>query len=153
MDDYSEIIPNLYIGNESSVTQFRADTLHLLVNCSKDIPFQLVCDMLIRLPVDDNPAEYERLYYFLDSMDVLHKIHQCILLKKSVLVYCKMGIQMSVAVVACYLIRYCRLNPGQSVYFIKKKRTCAFLDGIHFAKTMDMIYTNTLPNVTHSLCR
>jgi protein-tyrosine phosphatase len=46
--------------------------------------------------------------------------------KRSVLVHCSMGIQRSCTVVACYLIKYYKMTPGEAIKCIKSKRPIAF---------------------------
>ena len=145
--DYDEIIENLYIGNDRSVKDFPENKMTLVVNCTKNIRYPPISPKKIRLPVDDTPEESINLYNYINDTQVLEEIHKCLLSNKCVLVHCKMGIQRSCAVVACYLIKYHRLTPYQSVFFIKKKRPIAFhYDTVNFMKTLEMIHRDKYSN-------
>ena len=145
--DYNQIIDNLYVGNERSARDFEPNKMTLVVNCTKDIPFQAKSPIKIRLPVDDTPQESLRLYNYMYNMRVLEEIHHCLFSNKSVLVHCKMGIQRSCAVVACYLIKYYNFTPRQAVFFVKNKRPIAFDEGIvNFIDTLKMVYKEKTRN-------
>ena len=145
--DYNEIIDNLYVGNERSVRDFDPNKMTLVVNCTKNIPSQNNSLKKIRLPVDDTPEESMLLYDYINRTHVLEEIYNCLFSNKCVLVHCRMGIQRSCAVVACYLIKYHRLTPEQAVFFIKKKRPIAFYGNeVNFMETMELIHRDKFSN-------
>ena len=137
--NYNEIVENLFIGNLQS-SQLYADKFALIVNCSKDIPFSKKCRQGIRIPINDDPSEINTLLNYMKNTNILEQIHNNIINKKPVLVHCFAGMQRSCAVVACYLIRYYKATPSDTIIFIKSKRKEAFFGGVNFMKTLDLFY-------------
>jgi hypothetical protein len=58
---YDEIIPNLYIGNETASYKYgyKFDTI---INCTHTVSFPDGCKTCIRLAVDDTPDEAKRFF-------------------------------------------------------------------------------------------
>ena len=138
MDDYySEIIPNLYIGNSQS-TKLLFPKLNLVVNCTRDLPN--VLENTIRISIDDSPEWNHVLMDYLTSSNVLEKIHTNILKKNNVLVHCMAGAQRSCAVVAIYLMKYYNMTPDKAINFIKSKRRIAFFGHITFIDAIQYFY-------------
>jgi protein-tyrosine phosphatase len=143
MDQYFHKIVNyLYLGNSRSLEYHNFD---MIVNCTKenDIPFPIHYNPLcIRIPIKDEPSEYNKLLTLLNNTNVLEEIHKNIENKKEVLVHCFMGQQRSCAVVACYLIKYYNLTPQEAIDFIKLKRPIAFFGNVNFLQTIEFFYQN-----------
>jgi len=137
MDDYSEIIPNLYIGNKNATHQL-FPTLTLVVNCTRDIPN--IFPNTIRVSIDDSYDWNPELLDIMINSDVLDEIHTNILKRNKVLVHCRAGAQRSCAVVACYLIKYYGLYPDKAIELIRSKRRIAFFGHITFERAIESFY-------------
>lgn len=136
---YDEIIDNLFIGSATSLTH--SDNFDLIVNCTPDI-FIKNPDNTIRIPIRDDPHESNKLLQLLKDTDVLEKINKTINNKQKVLVHCYAGQQRSCAVVACYLIKYNKMNPYTAVKHIKTKRRIAFFGEVNFISAIvNFFYT------------
>ena len=142
-DNYSEIIPNLYIGNRNA-TQLLQPSLNLVVNCTRDLPN--IFPNTIRIPIDDSPEWNPNLLDIMINTNVLDTIHSNILKRNKVLVHCMAGAQRSCAVVACYLIKYYSMYPEKAVELIRSNRRIAFFGHITFANAIERFY-NYLINV------
>ena len=134
----SEIIDNLYISDRKHVT-FWVSNYDLIVNCTPDIPFPLLCRATIRIPVRDHPSHAKKMLQIIRETHVLEAIHAHLQEGKTVLVHCHAGIQRSCAVVACYLVKYHGLTPDQAIAYIKVQRPIAFFNGVNFRETIETI--------------
>jgi protein-tyrosine phosphatase len=132
----SEIINNLYISSKNHVP-FLVSNYDLIVNCTPDIPFPLMCKATIRIPVHDHPSYAQKMLRIIRDVHVLEAIHAHLQEGKTVLVHCRAGIQRSCAVVACYLVKYHGLTPDQAIAYIKAQRPIAFLTGVNFRETIE----------------
>lgn len=132
----SEIIDNLYISDRKHVP-FLVSNYDLIVNCTPDIPFPLMCGATIRIPVHDHPSYAQKMLQIIRDVHVLEAIHSHLREGKTVLVHCRAGIQRSCAVVACYLVKYHGLTPVQAISYIKVQRPIAFFNGVNFRETIE----------------
>jgi protein-tyrosine phosphatase len=136
---YDEIIEHLFIGSAASLND--SDNFDLIVNCTPDI-FIKDPNKTIRIPVKDNQDECNKLLQLLKDTDVLEKIKTTINNKQRVLVHCYAGQQRSCALVACYLMKYNKMNPYTAVNHIKMKRRISFFGEINFISAIvNFFYT------------
>jgi protein-tyrosine phosphatase len=136
MENYSEIIPNLYIGNRNASLEL-FPVLSLIVNCTRDLP---IFKNSIRIPIDDSPDWNFDFNNLMIETNVLEHIHNCLINQQKVLVHCMAGAQRSCAVVACYLIRYYSFTPEKAIQFIKKRRPIAFFGHVTFIEAINYFY-------------
>jgi protein-tyrosine phosphatase len=141
INDYDQIIPYLYIGNINALDNH--DKFGFIVNCTKDIPFSKDCTSCIRIPVNDDPNESEKLLDMIIRYSIMEKMNQFITMKIPVLVHCKAGMQRSCAVVACYLMKYYNITPMVAMEHVKKYRMMAFFGGANFLTTIQQQYAGT----------
>ena len=134
----SEILQNLYISDKHHVPFLQSD-YDLIVNCTPDIPFPLIHNSIIRIPVYDHPLHAEKMYLAIQKTRVLESIHLHLQKGQTVLVHCHAGMQRSCAVVACYLVKYHGYTPERAINYIKGKRHVAFLNGVNFRETIEKI--------------
>lgn len=115
---HHEILPNLYIGDSSSVI------CSMIVNCTKEdeVAFPECDSICIRIPVRDDPYESPLLLSYMQETDVLEKMYTQLNNNKTVLVHCSKGMQRSCAVVSCYLIRYHNMTAQSAIDFIRSKK-------------------------------
>ena len=135
--DYSEIISNLYIG-DNKATQLLSDSLNLVVNCTKELP--VIFPNTIRIPIDEFPDYNNELIKLLINTNVLDIIHSNLLKNEKVLVHCMEGDQRSCAVVACYLIKYHSLTVEKAIQLIRTKKQIAFSGNIYFIDAINYYY-------------
>lgn len=135
----NNVLDCLYVGNRKApdIPDYK---FSLIVNCTKDLKFSKNCDNNIRLPINDNPDECKRLYYYILETKILEKIHEYINKKEPVLIHCQGGIQRSCAVTACYLIKYNNMNPVEAIQYIKICRPIAFFGQVNFIETIQLFY-------------
>lgn len=141
MYNYDEIVPNLYVGNQKTLTEAK---FNLVINCSLNIPeiSEYSCRS-IKLAIRDDPVDSDKLYSLLRHYKVLEEIHEYLNeANKSVLVYCNMGIQSSPAIAGCYLIKYYNMTPEESINFIRTKRPIAFFGKINFINLLNKVYSD-----------
>jgi hypothetical protein len=137
LSEPSEIIPYLYIGNHASAN-YLYHKFDLVVNCTKHLPFFGSNAKHIRVAIDDNPCEAEKLLKYVVESDVLNDIHSFVLNKKNVLVHCAQGVQRSPSLVTCYLMKYENLIPFQAMSLVQMKRPVAFAHTINFERTISL---------------
>jgi protein-tyrosine phosphatase len=136
---YDEIIDHLFVGSASALSH--SENFDLIVNCTSDISIKDP-NKTIRIPIRDNPEECAKLLKLLSDANVLEEINANINNKKKVLVHCQAGQQRSCALVACYLMKYNKMNPYTAVNHIKMKRRIAFFGEINFLSAIvNFFYT------------
>ena len=138
---YDEIINNLFIGGGGSAKNRYG--FSMIVNCTKksDILFPTECKNCIRIGVDDSSKYHDKLFEFIEETQVLDKIHDALQKGDKVLVHCFAGSQRSCAVVACYLIKYYKMNVIQAIQYIKNKRQIAFYGYVNFIGAIEKCYS------------
>ena len=136
--EYDEIIPNLFIGNFRSLKY--AAKFDFIVNCSNDIPFPKSCTNCLRISVNDDPMDCDKMLIIMKRLDILEKMRNFIKNKQPVLVHCYAGIQRSCTVVACYLMKYYNITPYTAISHIKMKRPYAFDGGVNFQDALYSFY-------------
>mgnify|MGYP001165271342 CR=1 FL=1 len=119
----NEIITNLWLGDirDSRNTEF-INSIDVIINCTKNLPFQNDKKKCIRVSVEDNLEKDEivALYKYLDPITKF--IHVQLLNDKKVFVHCYAGKQRSASVICGYLMKFLDLSYTQSTQLIKTKR-------------------------------
>lgn len=135
---FTEIIPNLWIGDEKSFCDksfLKTQEIKFIINCSKDLNENEFGIETVRINVDDRPSvshaeDNEIMSRSLDSaIDYVHKI---LMTGGGVLVHCKAGKQRSACVIAGYIMKYGGADIDKSVYYIRTKRPIAFTPVVNF---------------------
>ena len=160
---YNQILDNLYLGGIQS-SEKNWNEFSLIVNCSKDIPFQsqkfgmdvvsthiplndaevqrnLDSPECIRIPISDTPDECDNFLAYIFETNVLRKMNQAISEGKPVLVHCYAGAQRSCALVACYLIEFCFVTPEVAMKHVRKCRPIAFFCRANFLSAIRRFHT------------
>lgn len=138
MEEYAnEILSGLWLGNivDAKNKEF-INSLDMVINCSKDIPFLSKNTKNIRIPVDDNLEEKEikNLFKFLPK--VTSYIHSALNNNKNILVHCYAGKQRSASVIVAYLIRYLNISLEKAILLVKSKRIIIFTPCINFKRAL-----------------
>jgi len=141
--NYNKIVNHLYIGNIVPKSNF----FHLIVNCTHEIPFSYFCNERVRIPVNNDDIDEDKIIYLLLQTNVLQKIHTCISNQQNVLVHCVgMENQRSLVIISCYLILYYKLTPAQAIQYIHEKSFIRFLDNIRFLCAIHFFYEYVYKN-------
>lgn len=141
LENYTEIVPNLFVGNYRSAKQ--VDEFDVIVNCTTHIPFYAPLDKerQIWLPVLDTPAQSERLYSLIRQTNALPRIHAALTANKRVLIHCHMGAQRSATVAAAYLMAYYNVNVDEAIAYVHDARPIALI-WVNFRRTLELIWAN-----------
>ena len=165
---YNKISENLYLGGIQS-SEKNWNDFRLIVNCTKDIPFQSEqfgqratslqqltpenakrsCEFgmdspeCIRIPISDTPEECENFLKYIYKTNVLIIMNKAIVEGKPVLVHCYAGAQRSCALVACYLIEFYGVIPSVAMEHIRKHRPIAFFGGANFSQAIQRFYSKS----------
>ena len=123
----NEIITNLWLGNiiDSKNMEF-LDTIDVVINCSKNIPFNNEKNTQVRIKVDDNLEKQEivNMYKYLDA--ITEFIHKSLKSSKRVFVHCYAGKQRSATVICAYIMKYLGFSYSEATELVQKKRLIIF---------------------------
>ncbi|KAM8722290.1 uncharacterized protein AB9X84_004995 [Acanthopagrus schlegelii] len=118
----SVILPQLYLGAESDVTQDRLDSLGIsyvlsVSRCSPQPSF-LPCSRYLRIPIDD--SLWDDLLPWIPQ--ALHFIDAAMSSGASVLVHCAAGISRSPALAVAYIMYSLGMDLDHAYRFVKDRR-------------------------------
>lgn len=140
MQNYTEILPDLWIGNKHSVEDIlflHKNKIKCIINCTKDLEFNVNYTKAenIRLMIDDHPnttlyQDNMDLYEKLD--DIVNYIHYYLCRGEGVLVFCNACKQRSPSLVAGYIMKYGEVSAKQAIEYIQTKRTDCFSPKVNF---------------------
>ena len=136
----NEILPNLWLGNAraSMSEQFIAEKqIHVVFNCTKNLPFSPMIPIKYRIPVDDNLEEEEIRNMELWSSEIAFKIIAEYKQGRHILVHCMAGMQRSAASVAFMLITHLHMRGKDAMKMIKEKRSIAFHPRANFGLSIE----------------
>jgi hypothetical protein len=119
MAEYTEILQYLYIGSKEKLEE--VTDIHLLINCTVDIPFPTypVYPMKLRIPIEEEKTEDIKFLEMILYTNVIDKIYKCICNRQTVFIY--NDDQRSCSLVACFLEKYMCMKPTPAIRFINKK--------------------------------
>lgn len=135
------IIPNLYIGDKEELK--KVNDVHLLINCTVDIPFPKYSpySILLRIPIEEERKDNIKFLEMIIYTKVIEKIYKCICNRQTVFIY---GYdQRSFSLIGCFLQKYLILKPNQAIQFVYKKMKCEYEN--------ENIFNNTLVYYYHYL--
>lgn len=140
MNDATEILPDLWIGNSNCIEDMiflSENNFQCIINCTKDVHFNnnYTKAEQIRLSIDDHPTTnlFDDNMEMYDKMkDIVKYIHHYLCQNKSVLVYCSAGKQRSPTIAAAYIMEYGKVMAKQAVEYIKSKRAECFEPRVNF---------------------
>jgi hypothetical protein len=141
----NEIIPNLWLGNikDSQDTLF-IKSMDIIINCTKDLPFQDDTKICIRISIEDNleAIEIANLYKYLDK--VSSYINKHLMSGNTILVHCFAGKQRSASIVCAYLMRYCGLTLSNATQLLQTKRIIVFTPLCNFESALKIFESKIL---------
>lgn len=125
LNNYDEIIPNIFIGNIWS-SFINYNDFDVIVNLTKDLAFSPNCKNIhFRIPIDDNYIfKNQDITNYLSIIDKLLELYKS---KKKILIHCRFGVQRSAFLTQILLIKILKLTKLESYNLIKSKRKICFL--------------------------
>jgi hypothetical protein len=119
MAEYTEILQYLYIGSKEKLEE--VTDIHLLINCTVDIPFPTypVYPMKLRIPIEEEKTDVIKFLEMILYTNVIDKIYKCICNRQTVFIY--NDDQRSCSLVACFLEKYMCMKPTPAIQFIHNK--------------------------------
>lgn len=139
VENYSKILPNLYIGNERAAENkslMNKLKVTAILNCTPDVPnFHHFDEKFeyMRIPVDDDlkQRDFALMYKFTPSLiEFIHK-HRSIQ-KGCVFIHCVQGRQRSCYALLVYLVDKLNMTPHEALKKIITHRKEAFFYGSSF---------------------
>ena len=133
----NEILSGLWLGDiKDAKNKEFINSLHIVINCSKEIPFLLQHTQNVRVPIDDNLQEKEirKLFKFLPKITSF--IHASLKRNKTILVHCHAGKQRSASVIVAYLIRYLNISLEKAILLVRTKRDIIFTPCTNFKNAL-----------------
>lgn len=137
MDQPSEIIPGLYIGNMYAAADsnfFRTHSIGAVLNATPDVPHYFATQQgdveYMRINVNDSlkTEDFNKMFkYFPSGVSFIYK--NLNLEGKNVLVNCHAGMQRSAAIVVAYLMFIYKMPLRKAIDFVISKRPIAFSFG------------------------
>lgn len=123
----SEIITNLWLGNiiDSRNVEF-LNNIDIIINCTKNLPFNNDKNEQVRIKVDDNLEKEEivSMYKYLNNTTSF--IHESLTKGKSIFVHCYAGKQRSATVICAYLMKYLQFSYDEAKNLLRCKRLIVF---------------------------
>ena len=138
--DAHEIIPGLWLGNaRASMDEafLKAKQIHVVFNCTKNLPFCPVVPIQYRVPVDDNLEEQEIRNMELWSSEIAFKMMGHYRANHTILVHCMAGMQRSAAAMAIMMIAHFRIHAAEAMARIKGIRSIAFHPRANFGRSIE----------------
>ena len=124
IDNFNEIIPNIYIGNAwSSFLNYK--DFDVIVNITKDIGFpEKFKKTKIRIPVDDLYIfKNQDIKNYLNYLDELQELYNQ---NKKILIHCRCGIQRSAFITQQLIMKILNIDESNTINLIKSKRKICF---------------------------
>ena len=119
----NEIFTNLWLGDirDSRNSEF-INSIDVVINCTKNLPFINNSKKSIRVSVEDNleKEEIASLYKYLEPITKFINVQ--LVNNKKVFVHCYAGKQRSASVVCAYLMKFMDLSDKEATELIKSKR-------------------------------
>lgn len=135
---YDLIIGSIYIGGKEAVAKYNTK-FTLIVNTSNAVQCPPTPECML-FSVANSVNDVTKYFNMIISSNVLERLRDCVLRKKPVLVNCTEGMHRSCTMVACYLIKYEKMNVDQAMKFIKSKRSIAFNPVYNLKGVLDLFY-------------
>jgi protein-tyrosine phosphatase len=114
---YSQILPNLYLGNQYATSVIEPVDAVLSIGCNHKNRNSGLQTLKVSIP---DSSESDITPFLNEATQFIHEIlsHS----NKVILVHCKGGINRSPAFVVAYLAKYCEFSLEEAVIHVKSKR-------------------------------
>lgn len=139
---YSEIIPNLYLGDVAAATAPDVHAFHTICNISREVPFSKLLEPNVQtarfdvLDESDDSEQDTMVRLIPAAVDVIDKALKN---NRAVLVHCLEGKMRSSTIVTAYLMKALKLDLDAAMKFVRSKHRPAFDFGCysHFAESLE----------------
>ena len=140
-----EIITDLWLGNirDSRNIEF-INSVDVIINCSKKIPFLNNKKKCIRIPVDDNLEKEEIMNMYKFYPKITKIIHSYLVNNKVVFVHCYAGKQRSASILVAYLMKYLGINMNNAIKLLESKRSIVFTPLVNFENALLLYQSDVL---------
>jgi dual specificity phosphatase 12 len=146
IDDYNEIIPNLYLGNIKSSTDTNfliKNNIQTIINCTIDEPFHEYfkdnTKYKLRLKINDSKDVDNINNFKKQILEAINMIDISLNHNKPVYVHCYWGLMRSATVVASYLMKKYNMPKNDAINIIREKRPLALLSFYNFNEVLDYV--------------
>ena len=144
IDDYSIILPNLYLGNinlASDICFLKENNINAIVNCTIDEPFNIYFNDKDKLRISVNDSKHkDNINSFKKSIiEGIDFIDKCINSNKKVYVHCFWGLMRSSTLVCGYLIKKYNINYKDAIIIVKEKRPKALSSLYNFNEVLEYV--------------
>ena len=141
----NEIITNLWLGNirDSRNLEF-INSVDIVINCSKKIPFLNNKKKCIRIPVDDNLEKEEIMNMYRYYPKITEIMHSYLIKNKIVFIHCYAGKQRSASIVVAYIMRYLGINLKNAIRLLESKRGIVFTPLVNFENALLLFESDVL---------
>ena len=139
IESQHQIIKNLWLGDRYSPVDklfIKKNNIKLVINCTKDIIYNLHNVDIMRIPIDDNRSDQSNLImtqYFNKYYD---KVDNYLNKNNGVLVHCYSGCQRSATFICLFLMKKFKLDYQSCKRKIISKRFLAFFPFVNFHKIL-----------------
>lgn len=152
-EDVTEIIPNLWLGNEKSsyCDKFlnKYNIKHIIcILPNKETKHPCYVEGIhnnisyIRIPITDSNTCNKDLNKLYDTVNqyILYALKK----KEPILIHCKRGHHRSGCVVAAFLIKHIKLNFDEAIFYINSIRPCAMRRDTCMTRGLHIYYLNLI---------
>jgi len=148
IDDYNQIIPNLYLGNINCANnkQFLINNnIQSIINCTINEPFNEYFNedkSKLRLIITDSKESDNIDQFKKQIFEAIFFIENSINNNKPVYIHCYWGLMRSATVVAAYLMKKYNMPKDDAINIVREKRRCALLPFYNFNEVLDYVEEN-----------
>jgi len=122
MDNYNEIITNLFLGNINAANDenfIKKYKIKYIINLSNEKINIFPNIKYKHINIDDDPSE--NIYKYFDKCTSI--IDECLSNNKSILINCKLGLSRSASIIVAYFIKIKNLSVSESHDVVNNKRS------------------------------
>tara|TARA_B100001093_G_C26550247_1_gene894159 strand:+ start:235 stop:678 length:444 start_codon:yes stop_codon:yes gene_type:complete len=142
-----EIITDLWLGNiRDSRNQEFINSVDIVINCSKKIPFLNKKKKCIRIPIDDNLEKEEIMNMYKFYPKITKIIYSYLVNNKVVFIHCYAGKQRSASIVVAYLMKYLGIKMNNAIKLLESKRSIVFTPLVNFENAL-LLYQSDVLNM------
>ena len=144
IDDYSIILPNLYLGNINlayDISFLKENNISAIVNCTNEEPFNSYFDDKdkLRISINDSKDPNNINLFKKNIINGIDFIDKCINSGKKVYIHCFWGLMRSSTLVCAYLIKKYNIPYRDAILIVKEKRPMALSSLYNFNEVLEYV--------------